>query len=103
MLLVVLIPTSPLMFPFPLYVGLWILMCARTLVVYRVLLISSAMSAAALQFSVAAPAARGERIQRSLSEGFTARVAYIVAAVHFSADSRRMVPICSLRSTVYHT
>lgn len=78
-------------------------MYVGTLVAHGALLISRAMSAATLCFSTAISAARGKRIRSSLSEGFMAKVRYVVSFVLFCAHSRLTVTVCFLQLTVCYT
>lgn len=66
-------------------------------------MISRAMSAAAPCFSGGAPAACGNRIRGSLSDGFVARVRYIAVNVLSSTVHFLTVTICLFRLTVCHT
>lgn len=97
MLLVAAVPVSLLRFPFLLNVSLRIRMCAGSMIVQRVLLISRAMSTAAPRFS------RGDRICHSLSESFRAEVRDIGAAVLSYAVLLPTVTICFLQLAVCYT
>lgn len=76
LLLVVVIPSNPLRFPFSLYDSLWALISVDTLMGQRVLLIFRAMPTAAPDLCYAALAALGNSICLWLSVSFFVQVGY---------------------------
>lgn len=102
MLPVVVIPMSPLRFPFSFYDSCCILILAASLSMYTVFLISSAMSAVTSYFSSAASAALRDSVPWSLLEGFLTGIWYIAVFVVLIALLLLALTVALLHCTVYH-